>query len=359
MNMDLEIREVAASDVKEIVSFHNVAWGDSRKPEHWIWEFMGNYPDSFVFTIIKDREQVVGTQGMIPIYIYMRGKRLLSGKSESTLLHPEYRGRGLFQNLYEFAISLCKDRGMQCIWGYTTAIKAFRKAGFHTYEHAMYSSISILNLWRALPWIREQNIGAAKKMIVFLMSFPFWFYSSMLRATCRFSDRGLVVRERLTDQRDLGSLYERLRSRYPNQIDIDLDERYLQWRIYNHPIFQYRTYFVYEGELLRAYAFVNTHDKRMAYLTDFTFESVEAGKPLLERILSEMCAEGIGAVMFFGNRTNLVISQAFKLLQRLGFVQIPSPSHFVLRNLSSEDEESLFDVANWYMNGLWTEGYRM
>jgi GNAT superfamily N-acetyltransferase len=357
--MELEIREAAASDIDEIVSFHNAALGDSQKPEHWTWEFGESYPDSSVFTIIRAQGQVVATQGMIPVYIYARGKRLLSGKSESTLVHPAYRGRGLFQNVYQFAVSRCQDRGMQFIWGFTAAVGAFKRVGFRTYGHAVYSSISILNLWGALNWVREQNIGAMKKMITFLMSFPFLIYSSLLRATCRFPDKGLVIREGLAHQKDLESLYGRLRERNPDLIHIHLDERYLRWRIYNHPIFKYRTYFVYEGDLLKAYAFVNMHDNRMAYLTDLTFESLGAGKFLLQSILREMNTAGTGAVMFFGNKAHNGISRTFKLLRRFGFMHIEAPVQFVLRNLSVDDEESLFDITNWYMNGLWTEGFQI
>jgi GNAT superfamily N-acetyltransferase len=359
MGIDLETREVLASDVEKTISFHNAAYGDDRRPEHWMWEYKGNYPDSFVFTIIKDEEQIIATQGMIPIYIYVRGKRLLSGKSENTLLHPKYRGGGLFQDLYEFAASLCKAKGMKCIWGYTSAVKAFRRFRFRTFEHVMHASVSILSLRCALSGVYEQNIDMMRKAVKSLALFLSWLYASMLRATCWPSARGLLVRERLADQQDIDNLYERLGNRCPDLIHISLDERYLRWRIYNHPIFKYRTYFVYENDLLRAYAFVNTHNRRMAYLTDFTFESVNAGKFLLQRALSEMRAEGIEAVTFWGNKRNPTIERTFKLLQRFGFRRKETAMHFVLRNLSFGDEESLLDVTNWYMNGLWTEGYRM
>lgn len=363
MSTGLAIREVAASDVEKIISFHNAAHGDNRKPEHWMWEYKGNYPDSSVFTIIEDGEQIVATLGMIPIYIYVQGKRLLCGKCENALLHPEYRGRGLFQDLFEFALSLCKARGMQFAWAYAAAIatvKAVRKIRFHTYDNMIYDSVSILDPRCNLSGVWERNANAVKKVIKSLTFLLFWLYSSILRATCWPSgSRELVVRETLADQQDLDNLYKRLRNRYPDLIHIHLDEKYLRWRLYNHPVFEYRTYFVYEGDLLVAYAFVNTHNRRMAYLTDFTFESVDAGKFLLQRVLDEMCAEDVGAATFWGNKRNPVIRRTFGLLRRFGFVQRKTPNHFVIRNLSFGDEEGLLDMTHWHMNGLWTEGYRM
>lgn len=358
-SVDLEMREAATTDVEKIISFHNDAHKDNRKPEHWKWEYKGNYPDSFVFTVIKDAGQIIATQGMIPYYIYVRGKRLLTGKSENTLLNPKYRGGSLFQDLYEFAVSLCKTRGMQCIWGYTPATKALRRFRFHVYEYVMHGSISILNVRCALSEVLGEDTSAVKKVTKSLTFLSLWVYSAIIRATSQIPDTGLLVREKLADQHDLENLYERLKMKYPDLIHIDLDERYLRWRIFNHPFFKYRTHFVYEGDLLRAYAFVNTHNKRRAYLTDFTFETANAGKFLLKRILNQLQAEGIGAVSFWGNERNPLMKGPFDLLRRFGFVQRKTSAHFVLRNLSVGDQESLSDVTNWYMNGLWTEGHQM
>jgi hypothetical protein len=357
--MSLEPQEALPSDVEQIVSFHNAAYGNSRKPEHWMWEYKGNYPDLFVFTVIKDQDQIVATQGMIPIYLSIQGKRLFSGKSDSTLLNPQYRGGSLFQELYEIAVALCRDRKMSCIWGYTAAVKAFEKFQFRTYEYVMWSSISILNLRRALSELGQKDSGAARRVIEALKVLGFWLYSSLLRATYRSSGQGLAIGKELAHPQDLEHLYQRLREKHSPLIHIDLDEQYLRWRVYGHPIFKYKTYFVYEDDCLTAYAIVNSHDKRMAYLVDFTFESVNAARFLLQQILRELQTQDFRAVTFWANRTNPVAQQTFLLLRRFGFLERKTTMHFVLRNLAVDDEENLFEVANWYMNGLWTEGYRI
>jgi len=126
-NSDLKMLEVKDSDVDNIIGFHNKTYSDKRLPEHWRWEYKGNYPELFVFVIIKDKGQVVGTQGMIPICINIFGKSYLSGKSESSLLDHRYRGGTLFQDLYEFGISKCKSNKMYCIWGFTSASGVWKK----------------------------------------------------------------------------------------------------------------------------------------------------------------------------------------------------------------------------------------
>jgi len=47
----------------------------------------------------------------------------------------------------------------------------------------------------------------------------------------------------------------------------------------------------------------------------------------------------------------------FNLLRNCGFIRRRIHEHVSLKNISYEDEEYLFDIKNWYIDGLWTEGY--
>ena len=92
MSSEVIIRTVESSDINEVVSFYNTLEGDNRTTEQWVWEYKGSYHDLFVFTVAEDDGRIVGTQGMIPIYLNIKGERYLSGKSENSLLNPAYRG---------------------------------------------------------------------------------------------------------------------------------------------------------------------------------------------------------------------------------------------------------------------------
>ncbi len=355
--MTVQIKQAEVGDIDDIVAFHNAEYDDHRKPEHWVWEYQGYCSDLAVFAIMKDGERVIATQGMMPYHIKVRGQRFLFAKGENTLLSPEYRGGPLGLELYAHVESLCQARGMECIWGFTPASKAIRRYGFQTYEDVMHDSRYFLSLRGALASTRNDNTSSARRLTRSLRLVALWATSSIRRRP-RISAAGFSLKEHLANDHDLGDLYVRLRTNYPGLIHIDLDQEYLTWRVFDHPIFKYKTYFIYEGELLRAYALVNTHDCAQAYLTDFTFESAGAGAFLLQEILDQMRAAGIRCVSFLGNIRNPTMGSTFRLLRRFGFVHSSTAMHFVLRNLAFNDESSLFDIENWYMNGLWTEGYR-
>ena len=141
-----EIREIKTTELNRAVCFHNAYYHDNRTVQDRVWEYEGYCPELSVFTIAEDSECIVATQGMLPIYINVQGKKELSGKSENTLINPKYRGL-LFFKLYENIISWAKNNKMKCIWAYTSKNKIFEKAyRFYSGENAMYASNYILNL---------------------------------------------------------------------------------------------------------------------------------------------------------------------------------------------------------------------
>jgi len=58
-----------------------------------------------------------------------------------------------------------------------------------------------------------------------------------------------------------------------------------------------------------------------------------------------------------GNTQNPLMMTNFNLLRNCGFIRRRIHEHVSLKNISYEDEEYLFDIKNWYIDGLWTEGY--
>jgi hypothetical protein len=358
------MKEIEDAEINEVVSFHNLSYGDKRTPKKWIWEYKGNYPDLFVFTIIKDNNKVVGTQGMIPIYLNIGGEIHLSAKSESSLLDPKYRGGERFKELYDFAMTLCKARKMCCVWGFTGAVKVWRnKLGFSVYEDAMYISALVLKPRPFIASIRKSKQNMVIKTAESLALMLRYLYSSVRRFTyftykcLKRTSREISIEQRLRSVSDVSELYKRLRAKYADLIHIEQDEKYIAWRISNNPNVEYTTFFAYEDNLLRAYCYVALANNREAYLSDLTFEDYEAGSFLLETILNLFCKRKINSVNFIGNIRNPLMATVFNLLKKNGFMK-GNFTPFVLKNISYAHEKCLHDIRNWYINGLWTEGYQ-
>lgn len=359
--MPIQMKEIEDNEINEVVSFHNLNYVDKRTPKKWIWEYKGNYPDLFVFTIIKDNGKVVGTQGMIPIYLNIRGEIHLSAKSESSLLDPKYRGGERFKELYDFAMTLCKARKMHCVWGFTSAVKVWRdKLGFSVYEDAMYTSVLVLKPRQFITTIRKSKQNTVRKMAKSLAVILLYLYSSTREFTYKClkrTSREISIERRLRSVSDVSELYKRLRAKYADLIHVEQDEKYIAWRISNNPNVEYTTFFAYENNLLKACCYVALANNREAYLSDLTFEDYEVGSFLLTTILDLCRKRKIASVNFVGNIRNPLMATVFDLLKKNGFLK-RNFTPFVLKNISYKHEKCLNDIRNWYINGLWTEGYQ-
>jgi hypothetical protein len=332
---------------------------DNRTLADWFWEYTGCYEDSSVFAIVKEKDRVIGTQGFIPIYLNIGNRRFLSAKSENSLLSSEYRQGNLFRELYDFGLEKCRKCGMCLVWGLTPAFKVWKeKLGFSVHTEVKFTSVLILRPLRFLDKILKSRRGVSEKILLSSSVFPLYVNSLLkkwLKSLFKGKETNFVVQERPNSFEDIQDLYTRLKSS-DNLIHIDYDEKYLSWRVFNNPNVKYRTWFAYEGNLLKAYCYLSI-SKEDAYLSDFTFENWEAGDALLRVILNELSSSNHSSIMFTGNVKNSKINQIFALLKKYGFVGRKDAEAFVILNLSAENDKYLYDIKNWYINGLWTEGY--
>jgi hypothetical protein len=354
--MPIRMKEIEDSEIDGLVSFRNLSYGDKRTQKQWLWEYKGNYPDLAVFTILKDDDKIVGSQGMIPIYLCIKGETWLSGKSESSLLDPNYRGGERFKELYDLAISLCQTRKMVCVWGFTSAVKVLRhKLNFSVYEDVIYKSMLILKPLEFVSSTKSKmntlKMSCGTMLLYLYSSIRGFAYKHLKR-----SQKTVSIEEKPKSISDIDELYERLRIKYANVIYIRQDEKYVAWRVFNNPNVKYMPFFAYKNGVLGAYCYVALTNNKEAYLSDLTFDDHETGNFLLRTILDLIHERDVNVVYFIGNIQNPLIGTTFNLLSKYGFVK-RKHTPFVLKNISYTNEEYLYNVKNWYINGLWTEGY--
>ncbi|MCJ7631272.1 GNAT family N-acetyltransferase [Candidatus Bathyarchaeota archaeon] len=358
--MRLRISEIEDFEVDEAVSLHNTEYRTERTSKQWLWEYRGNYPEFSVFAVIKDDKRIIGTQGMIPIYLNGDGRKLLTGKSENTLLDREYRGRGLAKQLYSFALSKCKEKGMYCIWGFTDrpdAVGLLSRLGFACYNNVACTVTLVLNIRKLIPSILASKASVSRRIARSLLSLPLYLYSRLPVSHPRRTSRQFLIRQHLKAARDVEDLYERLRKKHPDLIHIEQDAKYISWRVLSNPNFRYLTYFIYERDALRAYCYVSLADPQRNCISDLIFEDFESGDLLLGTVLASFRKRQIASIAFLGNVRNSLIASVFCLLKKHRFVKHGQLS-FILKTLSEQPRQSFLNIDNWCLSGLWTEGYK-
>ena len=361
MTHNLKIREINDSEMDNVSHLHKKYYGDIRPPKVWYWEFKDLNPEKSVLIILQDDKDIVGTQGMIPIYLNIGGKKWLTGKSESTLIDSRYRGKDLFSKFYEFAVDQCERKGMVCIWGFTKVLKAFKKVKFRIYNDSMKCAILPLKFQTtkksAIPLLKSKS---KVKSIIFSTGILFGCFFTPIRLKFnrvkkKAFESNYELSKTLKSMSDVTVLYDSLRKTYPDLIHIHQNETYINWRIYNNPMNKKVTFFVYVGDLLIGYLYITIRDKA-AELTDFTFINKNAGIYLMKILLDFIKTNRIGFVTYSGNIKNSLNQQVFNLLRSYGFIMIGRSNEFILRNINFPEEERLSNINNWYINDLWSEG---
>jgi len=197
MTDDLDIRQINASEYEKAFSLHTKMGDKNRDKDLWEWEYRGVEPDRFVFVIGKKKKDIVGTQGMVPVYINIAGKKHFSGKSESSLVDPKMRGKGLFKKLYDEAMDLSEDKRMTCVWGFTTATKVWKDTlGFNVYFEEIKRGLIPLKYGVVKEeYVKNQSGKGGLKSNLIPLGSVIW--SGISRAFTRktFGGKGLRVKD--------------------------------------------------------------------------------------------------------------------------------------------------------------------
>ncbi len=137
---DIDVRSWRPDDIEGVNTLHNhPEFGSVAKfPGHtartaaeWKWEFASHRPQTPPYIIAAHGPRIVGMQGYIPLEFLRDGKLLATGKNEDILIHPDYRGVGLLDEMYRLLFHRAALDGVAFLWIFTnTAARAVMRNGF-------------------------------------------------------------------------------------------------------------------------------------------------------------------------------------------------------------------------------------
>ena len=154
---ELTIRPIRRDELDAFARLH-AQQGKLVPPAVLEWEYFD--PDltrEGIAVGAYDGDALIGTQAYIPYRGWWKDRAVLTCKSESTLLSPDYRGRKVFDRMYTLGFELCRAAGVDCIWGFTSAEKPFAKIGFDVTGELYQEILS----WSPLRLYRSIRHGAA------------------------------------------------------------------------------------------------------------------------------------------------------------------------------------------------------
>jgi hypothetical protein len=341
---NIQILLLKDQDITAVNEFHNSIYKDGRDASKFAWEFLKAPAGAAIYIIAKDvtSQKVVGTQCAIPIELVTgTGTKILTAKSEDTLVHPEYRGLNIFENMYNLLFEECRKAGIHYIWGFTSARKPFIKLGFETpYSHSQsLLAINIMTSYKYIAGLNPKNSFLSRLKISGLCTFS--KFNSFTRIFLTGNAlKGIHVSGEEKSLPDNTQLISSILGKYPGGFMIGQDAGYVNWRFTENPYPEklFNLHFSDPSEVVANVVF-NHHKNGVWYLIQDLYS-----EKLNEDQKAAVFSKAVNLLLSSGNNVKLIRTwdfthheynkQELTFRKRAGFTHLDRGILFVWKSLS-------------------------
>ncbi len=326
----------------------------SDKIAQWQYPINTNYSGLYFGIRYK---KLIACQGMIPIQINYRNNIIMSAKSETSFLLSDYRGNGYFEQLYEFSMVNLKKDKIDMVWGFTALSKLWKnKLKFEVYDKIIKESEIIISPFLELKLNFLSKYPIKNKVFHAAKLIPLFFR----RKTTSAEKLNIVLNEISETNYDIkmSDFYQRWSSLNKNFIFIDYNMNFLKWRIFGNPILNYKIVALTIKNEIVSIAILNFH-KDKVYLLDILVLDDSKLDCTIQTIINYIKKKGYPKLIYWATSLNSYANSIHKAFEKKGGrYRYNDNMNFVIRrqlnnNLISEK------IEDYYINGLWTEGFKI
>lgn len=371
-------RPYQPGDEVEINRLYLLIAGRERSAAAFAWEWLDTWAGQGSMDLLFDLDREEGDQliaqyALIPTPLSVRGRPVLAGKHENTMLHPDYRGRGLFS---AHAREWFEKERQRYSFLFTTAGQVAGGATGRVHlrlGYVPFDDWTKLTLWSRTARLREDlreiiaRKGRAGKALAPAVSAALagalQAYSRLRRRrACGYRASVLPAAEAPLDE--IAALWARNKERYG--ISVDRTAAYLKWRVNDDPHLRHE-YLVMRGEGgLLGYAVFFVQGDTLHVVDVLVDEArTDLFRHLLAAVVRHGQGLGLGRVQCLALRHSRLLP---RLLRSAGFVDTAvlspathlrrtSPRHFFLYIPEElRDDSGVTDPVDWYITELVLEG---
>lgn len=346
--MAITIRLLQDSEKDLANDFFNTIYGTTRSRKNFEWEFFTAPAGKAIYVVAIDEaigpQKIVGIQCAIPIeLIGSDGTKVLTAKSEDTLVDPGYRGQKIFERMYDLLFDECRKAGIKYIWGFTPANKAFERLGFEI-PFKTEQALLVFKPFAAYSYLKKLN---PKNSTVDKIKILALVMLSWITGLKRIFIPPATFQEVPVSKKD--KLFEHA---YNSQVYFNIHETdtYLTWRLTNNPFLN--TYKSFQTEDGRFDALINFR-KDVAYIERAIYAPGSQVIGYLKSLLKTFQKNDAPLVRAFCFSSNEVLTEQGENLKRVGFTYLKRGNYFVWKSL---DDAQTIDSRQLLINRLFTQG---
>ncbi len=311
MEKNLQSKSYQEGDEAHIVRLFQLVFGRPMTLDYWHWRFRDNPAGRPQVELAWDGEILAGHYAVSPVWLSVKGQKLQSALSMTTMTHPDYRGLGLFTSLATTLYGRMADSGYDLVWGFPNA---FSHRGF----------------CRDLQWGDIYEIPT---------------FSLPLEAVKRTPDVPAQISESDRFDEGFNDLWESLRDRYA--VIVRRDQSYLDWRYTKNPEHHYAVLTWKEAGRVLGYATCKPYQDCLDVVDFLTFPEPNIARGLLAAIIAKaksMAPPATKITMWLP-----LHDPVHQELEKWGFKNTEPVTYFGCRPLGKgADKELWFEWRNWY-----------
>jgi hypothetical protein len=317
----------------------------------WQYEYQGYMPDKSACCIMKKENKVVGSQAFMPYLLSINQTRVISGRSERTLLDQSVRGGGNFEALMDYCVQVAITKGHQVFWGFTTATKAFKRGGFSNISSVFEHAISVISLANAVvDFFKEKDKKRKYAKAFSIGTWPFLASWAFINQAITGKPRATTIECEPKSGDDIINLYNSLCD--SGDVHLVQDSRFVNWA-YSMKGCSFKRYYAYHLHELIGYVAIDVSDSSLPQICDFAFKDKNTFVFLWKQAKKDLKKAHVPFIKTSFNYRNQVLLRMARYFYFNGFVPFYRGGNMVVRSADERYKIICGDVSKWYITPLW------
>ncbi len=341
-----EVRDGNEEDMEAILSLRKLVFGDEERdkldPRFWKWEFVENPHGHPLIYIVAEGEKIIGHFADLARRFSVKGKEVIGTLSLDLMVHPDYRRKGIFEEMAKYGIQRVKSEDRLFMTSYPIrkeTIQGFKKMGW---DEVIELPVLVYPIKFSGIVNRYLHFLPLSILVAGMVRF---FYTFLFRKKGEGEFKEIEIEEIVQLDDQFEPFLRKALSLYP--IMGMRDRNYMAWRYFQHPTRTYTIYRAMKGTEMRGFIVlrkVNLLEFNSAVIVDLLALDEDIVIALVKKGILQSQREGIDLLGFMVPKFH----PYYNILRHYGF--LPSLKKFIFMICSHEKGEDLFDPKGWYVN---------
>jgi hypothetical protein len=349
------IREYTPEDKIGVFNLRKSVYGSAFDEVEWKWKYTTDSKarQSRIF-VVESQGMIIGLRSIIILRARMNDQNFLTGMSMDAMIHPGFRGRGIYTELLVESVNRVREQNISLILSFPNE---------RSYPSLMRNSIKWHHICSVPLLVKPLDYaGLTRKYVNFSpLQLPVRLCGKLLfnilahDKYSRKQNTEYTINKLVTFDDRFDNLWQK--SLFLDKISIIRDSQYLQWRYCENPVNKYVIYSAEKGHELKGFIVLKTVDNmfglKLGLIADVvTLDNKQIANSLLSRAVTHFTQEKVGAI----GCLMLKNIAYYRVLRDHGFIHLPellSPKEFyfmVNTSLANNIYDIVYDKNNWFLS---------